>query len=285
MLSTSQIEQFNRDGYLKIEQAITADTLARLRGAADAWVEKSRAMTESTDQVELEPTHSADNPRLRRLNHPVALSDIFWQVASGDAILDRIEGLLGPDIKFHHSKLNMKASKGGEAIGWHQDFAFFPHTNEDVLACGIALDDSTIDNGCLMVIPGTHRIGLLNHRDKNGEFVGKIVGDEDKYDESQAVSIELKAGDMSIHHACAIHGSTQNNSGNARRLLIYEYAATDAIQLDWRMPKNEYSNRIVRGGPLTHARLSGAKTIELRGDTTTATSIFDRQSKAEVYNG
>jgi len=88
---------------------------------------------------------------------------------------------------------------------------------------------------------------------------------------------------MSIHHVCAVHGSTQNNSGRSRRLLICQFAATDAIQLDFRIPPNAFSNRIVRGAALTHARLNGANTLRLRGDVSKATSIFATQ-KTDKYN-
>ena len=280
MLTEADIQQFRRDGYLAVRQAIDPDTLEALRQATDDWVEKSRSVQKSTDVFDLEPDHSPSAPRLRRLNHPVALADTYWQVASSDSVLDVVAALIGPDIKFHHSKLNMKASKGGAAIGWHQDFAFFPHTNTDLVACGIALDDASRENGCLLVVPGTHRLGLLNHRDGNEQFVGQITTDGDRFDESTAAPVELRAGDMSVHHVCAVHGSTANTSGRPRRLLIYQYAACDAIQLDRRPPVNEYSERVVRGAPVTHARLEGAVTYRLRGDTRGVQSIFERQAAA-----
>jgi len=216
------------------------------------------------------------------VNHPVAHRPIFWQVASSRAVLDCVGALIGEDIKFHHSKLNMKTSRGGSKIGWHQDFAFFPHTNFDLLACGIALDDSTTANGCLLCVPGTHRIGLLNHRGHDDEFTGQITSDANRFDAAKAVPVEMKAGDMSIHHAMVIHGSLQNTSEAQRRLLIFQYAACDAIQLDKRPLANEFSERIVSGLPPKHARLAGSISLRLRGDVGAARSIFERQRTAPM---
>jgi len=282
MLDQTLVDQYHEDGYTIVRKALSSQTIAALQAATDRIVERSRSLTQSDEHIELETGHSANEPRLRRIAHPVVLDQAYWEAACGDAILDCVESLIGPNIKFHHSKLNAKASKGGVAIGWHQDSAFFPHTNEDVLAVGIALDSCAIENGCLLVVPGTHKLGILNHRDEAGEFIGQITSDMDKFDPDTAAPAELEPGDISIHNASAIHGSTQNTSGRGRRLLIFEFAATDAIQLDWRMPANGYSNRIVRGGPLTHARLSGAAILPLRGDVGGAKSIFERQTAQTV---
>jgi len=186
MLNSEQVQQFHRDGFVAARNVIDPYTLEKIRAAADAWLEKSRTLTTSTPEIELDKGHTAEEPKLARLNHPVTLDPDFWDAASSDAVLDNVEAVIGGNIKFHHSKLNMKASKGGAAIGWHQDFAFFPHTNDDLVACGIALDDCTVENGCLLVVPGTHRMGLLNHFGDDQQFKGKITSDLDKFDEAKA---------------------------------------------------------------------------------------------------
>jgi hypothetical protein len=277
MLNREQIDQFWSDGFLAVRGVVDQGTLSRLRDTIVGLIDKTRPMTQSDKVFELDPKHTAAEPRLRRINHPPAVAPIFWEVATSAALLDCVQSLIGDNIKFHHSKLNMKAAKGGEEIGWHQEYPFFPHTNFDLLACGVALEDATPENGCLLVIPGTHRLGPLNHRTGDGEFIGKITGDADKFDASAAVPVNLKAGDVSIHHACVIHGSSANLSPRPRPLLIYQYAPCDAIALDKKPPANEFSVRVVRGKPATHARLAGEYRIELRGDSTGAKSIFERQ--------
>jgi len=282
MLTTTEIQQFHRDGFTVARQVISAQHLAELRRTADEMLQQSAAIEKNNAVFELEPDHNRNRPRLARVNHPVAQQPIFWQIASSVPVLDCVAALIGDNIKFHHSKLNMKTSRGGSKIGWHQDFAFFPHTNFDLLACGIALDDSTTANGCLLCVPGTHRIGLLNHRGPDDDFMGQITSDANRFDPAKAVPVEMKAGDMSIHHAMVIHGSLQNTSEAQRRLLIFQYAAGDAIQLDRRPPANEFSERIVRGLTPTHARLAGTFSLRLRGEVGAASSIFERQRFAPL---
>ena len=276
MLKTDHVKKFKRDGFLIVNDAVDSTTLRQLQETTDEFIERSRGVTESDGIFELEPTHNATHPRLHRLQHPVTQSDVYWQAATSNAVLDCVEALIGPNIKFHHSKLNMKAKMGGAEIGWHQDFAFFPHTNFDLIACGIALDDSTLENGCLMVVPGSHD-KLFSHRDKAWQFQGKIIDPEEEINTAGAVAVEMQAGDMSIHHACTVHGSSQNTSNDPRRLLIFQYAACDAIVLDHHPLANEFSERVIRGQPAKHARLAGAIHLPLRGDTGKSRSIFQSQ--------
>lgn len=280
MHTHSYKEAFDRDGYVVVRQVLSPESLAALQEASQDLLEQSRDLAEDTETFLLETDHTPQRPRLRRINHPVACRPVFWQVATSYAVLDVVEELIGHDIRFHHSKLNMKVGKGGTEIGWHQDFAFFPHTNFDLVACGIALDKATRDNGCLLVIPGSHRLGIYSHRDTEGEFVGRITDTSAQFDPDQAVAVELSAGDMSIHHACIVHGSLTNVSQVQRRLFISQFAACDAVALDKRQPANEYTNRVVRGSDPMQARLAGPVTLPLRGPIGEAKSLFDRQRAA-----
>lgn len=277
MLTKKQVEAFHKDGFVAVRKILAPNLLRRLQDAADEMLEESRELSESNKVFDLELDHTFDNPRLRRIRHPVAQRSVFWEAATSELVLNCVSALIGKDVKFHHSKLNMKTSKGGSEVGWHQDFVFFPHTNFDLVACGFALDRSTKENGCLIVVPGSHKWPILNHRNENGDFIGAITEDLDQGKLENVHKIELEAGDMSIHHASIVHGSTQNISSDARRLFICQYAACDAIQLDKQQPVNEFSERVVRGNGPTHARLAGAMSLPLRGDVGTARSLFELQ--------
>jgi phytanoyl-CoA hydroxylase len=279
MLTATQIQSFHQNGYLAVRQVLPPDTLKRLLDTVDQLLEESRGVTETNEVFDLEPDHTADHPRLRRISHPVVVHPLFWEVATCKPALDCIAAIVGENVKFHHSKLNMKTGKGGAKVGWHQDIAFFPHTNFDLVACGFALDRSTEENGCLVVLPGSHKGPVLDHRDEKREFVGAITEPMDAARLEQAHRIELEPGDMSIHHASIIHGSLENHSADSRRLFICQYAASDAIPLDRRPLQNEYSERVLRGNPPTHARLAGAMRVPLRGEVGEAKSLFDRQQK------
>src|SRR4029453_4231804 len=88
-------------------------------------------------------------------------------------LLDIVGALVGPEIRYQGSKLNMKSAEYGSAVEWHQDFSFYPHTNDDLLAVGIAVDNCLPENGCMLMIPGSHRWPILDHH-QDGVFVGAV---------------------------------------------------------------------------------------------------------------
>ena len=157
--------------------------------------------------------------------------------------------LLGEHVRFRNSKLNIKAAHGGSAVYWHQDWAFYPHTNPDLLAVGIMIDDIDEDNAPLMVVPQSHLGKTLNHHHK-GIFSGSVDLKNEGIDISTAVKITGKAGSASFHHVKTLHGSSPNFSNRPRRLLLFEFAAADAWPLvDFEVygDFSEYEEKIVIG--------------------------------------
>ena len=99
---------------------------------------------------DLEPGHTAAHPQLRRLKSPAAEDPVYDRTLRHDTILDIVAQLIGPTIRTNGNKLNMKSAGFGSEVEWHQDWAFYPHTNDDILAVGVALDDMMLENGCLL---------------------------------------------------------------------------------------------------------------------------------------
>lgn len=252
MLNDAQIEQYREKGYVGVEGVLNADEIAALRRVTDEFVEKSRTVSESDDVFDLEPGHTADQPRLRRLKSPINAHEIYAQTIRHDAILDRVAQLIGPAIRTNGNKLNMKSGGFGSPVEWHQDWAFYPHTNDDLLAVGICLDDMNEENGCLLVVPGSHRGPILDHH-QDGCFAGAVT--EENFDDGTAEKVELKAGGISIHHARALHGSLPNTSPNPRRLLLFQYCSGDSWPLtgtDW----DGYCASFLRGEPSNQPRVT-----------------------------
>ena len=225
-LSDTQVEAYRRDGYVVVDSLIGADQLARLRAVTDRFVEESRNHTASGGLYELEPDHSAEAPRLQRIKEPHKIDPAYREVVAKGPVLAVLRDLLGPDVRLRNSKLNLKASQGAP-VEWHQDWAFYPHTNDDVLAVGVLLDDWTPDNGPLMVVPGSHRGPLCDHH-KDGMFCGAVDPRAIASDLDRAVPLIAPAGSVSFHHVRLLHGSDVNRSGAARRLLLFEVTAADA---------------------------------------------------------
>jgi hypothetical protein len=153
VLTQAQREFYFSEGYLCVERAIDASWLARLRAATEELVERSRAVAKADVVFDLEPGHSAAAPRLRRVSNPVEQHPAFWDYCVKSPMPDIVADLVGPDVKFHHSKLNFKWARGGEEVKWHYDISFWPHTNYSPLTVGTYLYDCGMDQGPLAVLP------------------------------------------------------------------------------------------------------------------------------------
>ena len=258
MLTAQQIETYRRDGYLVIPRLIEGEQLAELRALTDRIVSEARGVAANDDLYDLEPSHSATLPRVRRLKPAIFKRYAFFRALTREPrITSLLSGLLGPDIRFYGGKLNMKSAGYGSPVEWHQDWAFYPHTNDDVLATGIYLDDCDMDNGPLMVVPGSHHGPTWDHH-AGGRFCGALDPEASDIDLAKAVPLIGPAGSMTIHHARLVHGSALNHSNRQRRLLLHEYTAADAWPLMGVANFDDFNDRMVLGSPSVEPRIVAA---------------------------
>ena len=184
---------------------------------------------------ELEHDHSPLNPRLTRIKEPCKVDPHVFreEVLQKSRIKDILVDLLGPDVVLLQSKLNPKSPIGGKAIHWHQDWAFYPATNDSILALGLLLDDVTVDNGALQVIPGSHKGPVLSHISPEGYFCGAVSPDDPDFmkQRHKIKHLEGKAGSVTVHHVRLLHGSAANNSDKTRLVCFYEACASDSWPL------------------------------------------------------
>ena len=227
MISDEDVQRYHRDGYLVVPDVLSAQDIDDLRHVTDDLVEQSRQATAHTGVFDLEPGHSAAQPRVRRIKSPHLQHDAYARMVRHPGIVAVLCRLWGPNVRFDTSKLNLKAAGFGSPVEWHQDWAFYPHTNDDLAAVGIMLDDFTPDNGSMLVIPGSHTGPVYDHN-TNGVFVGGIDPSTSGIDFSKAVMCTGRAGSITVHHARLLHGSSANISGRPRRFLLHQYRAGDA---------------------------------------------------------
>ena len=230
MLPQSEIRFYRDNGYLIIPNVLDPAELAALRVEVARILEGAAGLAASNEVFDLEETHTPDAPRVRRIKSPHKVSRHFWDLIRGPRMIEVLTSLLGPDVRLQNTKLNLKSAGYGAAVEWHQDWAFYPYTNDDVLAVGVMLDDFTLDNGPLLLVPGSHKGPVLDHH-SDGRFSGGIDPRSLHVDVSTAVPVLAPAGSISVHHARTIHGSDLNRSGQPRGLLLYEICAADAWPL------------------------------------------------------
>jgi ectoine hydroxylase len=248
VLSQQQRESYFENGYLLLEKFVPDDWLQRLQVATEQNIDESRGIDQSDEKWDLEPGHNETNPRLRRLSSPNDHHPDYWAYASQSEIVDAVEDLVGPDIKFHHSKLNFKWAKGGEEVKWHQDIQFWPHTNYSPCTVGTYLYDCGDDQGPLGVVPGSHNGPLYDQYNEEGKWLGCLgPDDEAAADVGKAVYLPGPAGSVTIHNCRTIHGSKPNTAEAGRPLLLNVYAAADAFSYTFNPIRSRYDQHIVRG--------------------------------------
>ena len=273
MLSAEQIAYYHKHGFLTVENVLSAAELAALQRVTDEFVDRSRAVAASDDIFDLEPNHSAEHPRLRRIKNPIIQHEVYDQTMRHDGILNIVEQLVGPGVRRNNTKLNMKEPDHGSAVEWHQDWAFYPHTNDDILAVGVCIDDMTEENGCMLMAPGSHK-GELHSHHENGVFVGAVS--EPGFQPPQVEKCLVKAGGITIHHARTLHASTPNHSANPRRLLLFEYCSLDSWPL-LGASFDDYCATILRGQPSVRPRAEAVPVIIPLPKPENAGSIFEIQ--------
>ena len=285
MISKEQVDDFRRNGVLVAEGAVDSRQLAGLREILAGWVEESRThdapfgepTADGRARFDLAPEHTAEVPALRRVNNPSEIDDMYMEVMRDSAMTDMVAALIGPDVKHHHCKINLKLPGTHTEVRFHQDFAYTPHTNDDMVTALLMLDDMTAENGCLMVVPGSHRGPMYSLFD--GErFTGFIDSGEERKLREREEPILGRAGSVCLMHTRLAHGSAPNRSPSPRGLYICVYSAADAFPIARNPMPNRNESMVVRGRATRRARLSDA-VIELP-EQPVRTSFFAVQEEA-----
>lgn len=250
---------YHDNGYLVLENRVPGEVLNDIRAEIARFTNEARGLSASNERLDLEDSHRSDAPRLRRIKLPHTISPVMRDLMYSDTVLAPVRDLIGPDLRLHTTKLNMKSAGFGAAVEWHQDFAFYPHTNDDVLAVAIIIDDMAAENGPLSVFPGSHKGPILDHH-QDGVFVGAVDLAANGLNSADAVQLTGPAGSISIHHGRILHGSALNRSQRDRRLLFYEMMAADAFPVMGSLTRfdslADYDSRMLCGKSTIAPRLA-----------------------------
>ncbi len=279
-LSVEQLDHYRREGYVVAERFLSPSALKLLDRTIRQISDKAIASGDWAGVLEVEPEPAGGGLVARRIYSPFDQHEDFRAVATDPRLLDCIEALIGPNITLQHSKLNMKPAQVGSAVEWHQDMAYFPHTNDDLVTTLIYLDDATVENGCLQVLP-RHHTHFFDHALADGSFAGMITEDLDSGRFGKSVPLAAPAGSVIFMHCITPHSSLPNRSQHGRRTLIYEYRAADSfpIYFSEMTMVAEAKFRLVRGRPATHARLAGPAPLIPRVGK--FASLYELQQKAK----
>jgi ectoine hydroxylase-related dioxygenase (phytanoyl-CoA dioxygenase family) len=253
-------KQYEKNGFVFFRSLFDLELIKDLQQATEELIEESKYNHISDDRFDLEKDHIESNPRVQRIKVPHQQHASFAKLVRNSKLLEVLKILLGENVRFRNSKLNIKAARGGAAVDWHQDWAFYPHTNPDLLAVGIMLDDTDDANAPLMVFPQSHQGKTMDHHYKN-VFCGSVNLELENLIPSSATKMTGPAGSVSFHHVKALHGSAPNSSNRHRRLLLLEYAAADAwplVDFDVYGDYQEFEDKMVIGKSTLSPRFEDA---------------------------
>ena len=281
VLKLEQKKQYQEEGYLGLKGLVSSNWLDRLNKVTDEFVKESRSLSQSDKRFDFEPDHAPESPRIRRLNSPVDFNEEYWKFASEGPFADLAQDILGPNFKFHHSKLNFKWSRGGEEVKWHQDIQFWPHTNYDVITIGVYLENVSEDMAPMGIIPRSHEGPLYDQYDEHGKWTGNIRDtDLPGINAESAEYLYGEAGTITVHNCRSIHGSAPNLTDKIRPLLLCAYSCADALPITNLTNGGAHSEEYIRGGPAKWARFD-PRPVLMPPDWSKVghKSIFEHQQK------
>lgn len=286
VLTPDQKNDFERDGYLVIEDALDSEVLETLKREFEQWVEESRSFSDNYGETidgrprfSVQPGHSADKPGLRRISSPNELSENYLNAMRTSIAVDAVTELFGPNLRFNNAKVNSKLPGAGTEVKFHQDFQFELHSNHDLMSVLYFLDDVTLENGPLEVVPGSHK-GPLHNLWHDGVFTGAVDQPTAQWAQTNSVPCVGPAGSACLMHTRLLHGSAPNRSEKPRTLFICAYNAEDARPIQENHIPSVHMGELVRG--VETGRVRGSEFETAFAEMPKGASFFEQQSKVKV---
>ncbi len=266
VLTEAQRTAYFSDGFLVLPDYVPQAWLNTLRTATQELMDRSRAVTRSDAVFVLEEGHSAAHPRLHRVTSPQDQHPAFWEFIADAIMTDLAADVVGPDVKFHHAKLNVKSERGTRGFKWHQDIPAWPHSDYSPVTIGIYLDGCGTEQGPLSFVRGSHNGPLHSMYDDAGAFVVHLREDKmGAVTDDMIVTATGGPGTVVLLNCRTIHGSLENRSDRPRPLLLPVYSSADSFAYTVSPIVSPHMGDIVRGRPARFASFD-ARPCELPPD-------------------
>jgi ectoine hydroxylase len=248
VLTEAQRAAYFGDGFLVLPDYVAVTWLDRLRSATADLLDRSRAVTRSDAVFVLEEGHAADNPRLHRVTSPQDQHPDIWAFFRDPVMTDLAADVVGPDVKFHHAKLNVKSERGTRGFKWHQDIPAWPHTDYSPVTIGIYINGCEDAQGPLTFVRGSHLGPLHSQYDESGAFMVRVRDDVVRtIPPENIVTATGGPGTTVLLNCRTIHGSLENRSDRARPLLLPVYSSADSFAYTPSPIVSPHMGDIVRG--------------------------------------
>ena len=266
VLTEAQRAAYFSDGFLILSDYVPEPWLQRLRDAMGELLDRSRSVTRSDAVYVLEEGHSEATPRLHRVTSPQDQHPVFWEFICDPLMTKLAADVVGPDVKFHHAKLNVKSERGTRGFKWHQDIPAWPHTDYSPVTIGVYVNGCDELQGPLSFVRGSHLGPLHSMYDDSGAFVVRVRDEVvDRIAQDLVVTATGGPGTTVLLHCRTIHGSLENRSDRARPLLLPVYSSADSFPYTASPIVSPHLGDIVRGRAARFASFD-TRTCELPPD-------------------
>ncbi|MCM2997733.1 phytanoyl-CoA dioxygenase family protein [Paenibacillus cellulositrophicus] len=236
MISREDVEFYNENGYLLVRGVFSTEEVKDMQYAVERTIAKAAAAKQDVNhtwQGDYIPQDELKKLVLKGF-HDLQFHDAcFTRAVAHPRMTGVLTQLIGPNVQLHHTKMLVKPPEQGAAFPMHQDYPYFPHDRHTMLAASVHLDDADMENGCLCVVPGSHKQGPLPH-------VGRYYLDHRDYPVSMGTPCPASAGDVLFFNYLTIHGSDRNKSSRPRRNVLFQYRdpadpPSRETHIDWGM--------------------------------------------------
>jgi len=233
-MTTPQADFYRQNGYLVVPDLFTAAEMQELKVETTRIFRGKRGPVEGLLEVAPQMTDAEVLRKYLAIHFPHKLSPMIERSLSHPGIVEVLTHIIGPNVKCMQSMLFVKGP-GKPGQSWHQDEYYIPTRDRSLGAAWIAIDDATIENGCLWIIPGSHQRGIIMRRipGRNPEFAEADTLDISAYGEDRCVPVDVKAGSVVFFHGYVLHSSRRNKTADCFRMaLVNHYMSAESL-LPW----------------------------------------------------
>jgi phytanoyl-CoA hydroxylase len=220
MLTPDQMDFYKENGYLLVEGVFTKEEAAAYREESHALAERLslHKNMDATWASARQAVAGAEQTVILHCHNVQFYSAAFSRLMTDPRLTDAAADIIGsPNVQLHHNKMFIKPPEKGSPFPMHQDHPYFPHDRDTMIAAIIHFDDAPIEKGCVRVVPGSYKLGGLEHTQDGGWHLPF-----EQYPVESAVPCEAKAGDVLFFSYLTIHGSGINVSNEARTTLLVQ---------------------------------------------------------------
>ena len=227
LLTREQIDQYDEQGFFVVPKVFDADEVRAMIDECESILRGDYGHL-YTGAVQIDPGAPQQLKAERKISDVVERSQTFRKYLMKEDLLLRVQDVIGPDLMLFRDILMLKPARVGSKMPWHQDSNYWPIEPTSLCSVWTALDAATEENGCMRVVPGSHKLALIPSRDVTGR--GPL--EDDQVDLDAAINVPMEPGSSLFFHSRLLHGSEPNNSDKSRRAFITSFMSARSLRTE-----------------------------------------------------